>query len=112
MRQRQRHRGQTFARRPDEHHRVLVPGRAGLRIANATPEVYDFLSAVVRAAGSSELSAPNEVLRKGAPYCFEATVHLSPDAHANRPGKRHAAGDFFTGATHFSAAGEQPWRGA
>jgi hypothetical protein len=55
------HGGQPFGGRVDEHHGVLLPGFAGVLIANTTPEVNDLVAAVICAARASELPASNEL---------------------------------------------------
>src|SRR5262249_37688289 len=79
MSDRKRHGGQPFCSRIDYHHRVPLPGFAGLLVSNATPDVDDFLAVVVGAASRAELMPPSEVVGEYVPHVFTAPCDASTE---------------------------------
>src|SRR5437899_7042579 len=71
------HRGEALGGRMDDHHRVLVPRLSGLLVSDATPEIDDFLAAVIRATGAAQFPASSEVVGECVARRLEATTDLS-----------------------------------
>ena len=77
VRERQRHGCQALGGRVDDDHRVPFPGFARLLVADAAPEIDDFLAAMIGTAGTTQFTASREVLGKRLAHRFETTTDVS-----------------------------------
>ena len=75
----ERHRGQTFGGRVDDHHRVPLPGLARLLVSDTAPEVDDFLAVVIGTAGAAKFSPSSEVFFKRFAHGLKPWADLSFD---------------------------------
>src|SRR5688572_16367409 len=75
MRYRQRHRGQAFGRRIDDHHGVAFPWLPRDLVPDAAPQVDDLLAAHIGADPTTELSSMAEVLNEHIAHGLETAGH-------------------------------------
>ena len=90
MRERERHRGESFGCRVDDDHRVLEPRLACAAVAYSAPQVDELLTSVIHAARATELVALGEVLDECVTHGLEARVDESTDLMM--PSRRAAGG--------------------
>ena len=79
VREGERHRGQTLRGRVDDHHRVLLPGLAGLLVADAAPQIDDLLAAVIDTTGATELTPSVRSFQRTPRDRLEATTDVTVD---------------------------------
>jgi hypothetical protein len=63
----------------NDHHRVGLPWVAGVLVPNATPEIDDLLTVVVRATRAAKLTASREVVSERVAHPLETTINGAVD---------------------------------